>query len=177
MILRVVLRKYLNEVVVNKKYKLPFVLLLLLCPFQSLVVGQTIDDVGQWSAFFSQDRFSPDSGLKWWFDGHYRLFDDNDGFGQSIVRPGIGLDVWDNSTLWAGYGWIRTSPIQGEDIDEHRLWQQWTWSKPVDPLKVAARTRFEQRFIESTDDTGLRLRQFVRLQKNLGSCSKRTLVV
>ena len=154
-----------------------FGFLLLLAVFQLPSSAQTIDDVGQWSALFTQDRFSPDSRLRWWFDGHYRLFDDNDGFGQSIIRPGIGLDVGKSSTLWAGYGWIRTDPILGEEIDEHRIWQQWTWSQKLDPFKFAARTRFEQRFFESTDDTGLRIRQFVRVQKNLGPCSKRTLVV
>ena len=152
-------------------------LLLLLTAFHQSASAQTIDDFGQWSALFSQDRLSPDSRLRWWFDGHFRLFDDSDGFGQSIIRPGIGLDVGENSALWAGYGWIRTSPIQGDDINEHRVWQQWTWSRKVDRFKFAARTRFEQRLIESADDTGLRLRQFVRGQKNLGSCSKRTFVV
>lgn len=151
--------------------------LLLLAAFQLPSSAQTIDDVGQWSALFTQDRFAPDSRLRWWFDGHYRLFDDNDGFGQSIIRPGIGLDVGKSSTLWAGYGWIRTDPILGEAIDEHRIWQQWTWSHKLDPFKFAARTRFEQRFFESTDDTGLRIRQFVRAQKNLGACSRRTFVV
>ena len=160
----------------NKTHSLSLCLVLLLAACQQSS-AQTIDDVGHWSALFTQDRFSCDSRLRWWFDGHYRLFDDNDGFGQSIVRPGIGLDVGENSALWAGYGWIRTSPIQGEDIDEHRIWQQWTSSRTVDPLKFAARTRFEQRFIESSDDTGLRLRQFVRAQKNLGRCSRRTFVV
>ena len=154
-------------------------LLLLLSALPSSTSAQTVDDIGQWNALFSQDRFSPDSRLKWWFDGHYRLFDDTDGFGQSIVRPGIGFDICENSALWAGYGWIRTSPIRGDDIDEHRIWQQWTWSRSAAPFKVAARTRFEQRLIESAGDTGLRLRQFVRAQKDLGPgpCSTRTFVV
>ena len=152
-------------------------LLLLSSAFHQSTSAQTINDVGQWSALFAQDNFCSESRLRWWFDGHYRLFDDNDGFGQSIVRPGIGVDVWENSALWAGYGWIRTSPIQGADTDEHRIWQQWTWSRTCDSLKFAARTRFEQRLLESSDDTGLRIRQFVRGQKNLGPCSKCTFVV
>ena len=161
----------------NKAWKLVFGSMLIAFSVSPAGFAQTIDDVGQWSAFFSQDRFSPDSRLKWWFDGHYRLFDDSDGFGQSIIRPGLGLDIGENSALWAGYGWIRTSPIEGDDIDEHRIWQQWTGSRSIGCCKFAARTRFEQRFIESGDDTGLRIRQFVRAQKNIGPCSKRTFVV
>ena len=155
-------------------------ILCLLLTFSALCFSasaQTVDDMGQWSAFFSQDQVSPDSQFRWWFDGHYRLFEDSDGFGQSIVRPGIGLDVGESSALWVGYGWIRTSPLVGDDIDEHRLWQQWTWSKGFDPFRFAARTRFEQRWLESSNDTGLRLRQFVRGQKKLGSSSKYTFVV
>ena len=159
--------------------KMQFALLALFTTFMTLAkpVSAQTDDVGQWSAFFTQDKFSPDSKARWWFDGHYRLFEDNDGFGQSIVRPGLGLDVGENSALWAGYGWIHTSPIMGDDTDEHRLWQQWTWSKPLGDYKFAARTRFEQRLLESSDDAGLRIRQFMRAQKRLGSSSKYTFVV
>jgi hypothetical protein len=162
---------------VNTTRRSALCLLLLLCTFQQPTSAQVIDDGGQWTALFAQDKFTPESRLRWWFDGHYRLFDDSDGFGQSIVRPGIGLDIGDKSALWAGYGWIRTSPIQGNDTDEHRIWQQWTWSQAADPFTFAARTRLEQRLVESFDDTGLRLRQFVRAQKDLGLCSKHTFVV
>ena len=163
-----------------KKGYLFAVLCCALFSFNAPITAQTIDDVGQWNALFTQGKLAPgnpDSRLRWWFDGHYRLFDDNNGFGQSIIRPGIGMDVGKNSALWAGYGWIRSSPISGDDTDEHRIWQQWTWSKKIDPFKVALRTRFEQRFFESSDDTGLRIRQFARFQKNLGPCSRRTFVV
>ncbi len=144
--------------------------------------AQTINDLGQWNALFAQGDLSEWSGhpsdrLKWWFDGHYRLFDDSGGFGQSIVRPGVGIDVGKDSALWVGYAWIRTSPISGSDIDEHRCWQQWTWSRSVEPYKFALRSRLEQRFVESADDTGLRFRQFVRGQKSLGPCSPLTFVV
>ena len=143
-------------------------------------VAQTIDDVGQWNAVFSQGKLgnNPDSKLKWWFDGHVRLLDDADGFNQSIVRPGIGWGLNENSSIWAGYGWIRTSPLDdGDDFDEHRIWQQWTWSKEAKPFKVAARTRFEQRLVETGDDTGLRLRQFFRIQKTLPTELPMTLVL
>lgn len=161
----------------NKTFFSTIGLLFVLAVEPMSAIAQTVDDVGQWSAFFTQDRFSSDSPFKWWFDGHYRLFEDNDGFGQSIVRPGLGVDVGESSTLWAGYGWINTSPILGDDTNEHRLWQQWTWAKAVDPYRIAARTRYEQRLLESSDDVGLRLRQFVRGQKELGACSKYTFVV
>jgi Protein of unknown function (DUF2490) len=160
----------------NKILRASVVLVLLLTACGKSA-GQTIDDIGQWNALFAQDHFTSDSPLRWWFDGHYRLFEDNDGFGQSIIRPGLGIDIGENSALWAGYAWIHTSPITGDELDEHRIWQQWTSSRKAGHWKLAVRTRFEQRFFESTDDTGLRLRQFLRADKNLGACSKRTFVV
>ena len=160
-----------------KSHSSALCLLLLLTAFHQSASAQTIDDFGQWSALFSQDRFSPDSRLRWWFDGHFRLFDDSDGFGQSIIRPGIGLDVGENSALWAGYGWIRTSPIHADDVDEHRIWQQWTWSQECQAMKFALRSRLEQRIIELGSDTGLRFRQLVRGQRALRGCPRLTFVV
>lgn len=133
--------------------------------------AQTVNDAGLWTALFSQGDFQ-DIGweidrLRWWFDGHLRFLDDAEGFHQSIVRPGIGWALNEQSTVWVGYGWIRTSPIVGLDVDEHRVWQQWTWSRDLEPWKIAHRSRFEQRFFNLGNDTGLRFRQLFRVQHNL----------
>lgn len=149
--------------------------------------AQAIDDSGAWFAFFGQgdlcdvegcdEALHPAGGrLKWWFDGHLRLFDDTDGFGQSIVRPGIGWALTENTALWAGYGWIETSPIAGDTFTEHRIWQQATWSDDYGDVTLALRSRLEQRFLETGDDTGLRFRQLVRAQHNLPSSPRLTLV-
>ena len=154
------------------------VTLLHCCAHQSL--AQAVDDVGIWNAAFAQGdfdvaRFKSDK-LKWWFDGHLRFLDDTGGFHQSIVRPGIGWALTERSALWAGYGWIRTSTLSGLEIDEHRIWQQWTASKKTEVWKVALRSRFEQRLVETGNDTGLRFRQFFRLQHNLPEFPRLTLV-
>ena len=117
-----------------------FAAILLMVGFSQPLDAQTVDDVGQWNAVFTQGKLgqNPHSRLKWWFDGHLRFLEDADGFNQSIIRPGIGWGINKNSALWAGYGWIRTSPFSGDDFDEHRIWQQWTWSKDLSPFKVAA---------------------------------------
>ena len=149
--------------------------------------AQTVDDEGLWLALFAQGKFQEDGGhcdcrnaksheIKWWFDGHARFLDDADFFSQSIVRPGIGYALTDRATIWAGYGWIRTSPIVGADFDENRIWQQLTWSRKHDPLLFAFRSRLEQRFVETGDDAGWRFRQLIRAQHNLPACPHLTLV-
>lgn len=135
--------------------------------------AETVDDVGLWTALFAQGNIDTqacdDDKLKWWFDGHLRFLDDADGFNQSIVRPGLGWTLDDGSTLWAGYAWVHNSPISGSEFDEQRIWQQWTWSTDLGEWKFGSRSRFEQRFLETGDDVGLRYRQFLRLDRTLPS--------
>lgn len=153
---------------------------LLLLSLPRLAAGQAVSDAGQWNALLTQgdlNAFGWESDkLKWWFDGHLRLLDDAGGFNQSIVRPGIGWQLTERSTVWAGYAWINTSTPSGLEFDEHRIWQQWIWSKGFDVWKFAHRSRFEQRLIETGHDLGLRFRAFFRTQHNLPSRPKMTLV-
>lgn len=142
--------------------------------------AESIDDLGLWTALFAQgdvDRVAAvDERLKWWFDGHLRFLDDADGIHQSIVRPGLGWAIDEQSTVWAGYAWVRTSPISGPDFDENRIWQQWTWSDDFGVWNLGQRARFEQRFLETGDDVGLRYRQFFRAQRRLPAWAGMSLV-
>lgn len=156
-------------------------LLLIISCFQLCTAkAQTVDDTGLWFAALGNGKFESlqkESSLRWWFDTHYRLRDDTDGFNQSIVRPGIGYALSETQTVWAGYGWIRTSPIFGDDFDEHRFWQQWTATPSAGDWKFLHRSRFEQRWVESGDDVGLRWRQLVRGQRILKRCPEWSLVL
>ncbi len=145
------------------RWSVPFWVFALLLFCQITAEAQSVDDSGVWVAGFGRGDIASDltDRLKWWFDGHARFFDDTDGFGQSIVRPGIGYALDERVTIWAGYGWIRSSPATSSDFDENRIWQQLTWSEPFDWLTLGFRSRLEQRFVETGDDTGLRFRQLV----------------
>lgn len=140
--------------------------------------AQKVHDEGWWTALFSQGQLGedPNGKWRWWFDGHARFFDDTEGFGQSIVRPGVGYAISDNATVWAGYGWIRTAPGSGSDFDENRIWQQITWSKNCEPIRFGLRSRLEQRFLETGDDTGWRFRQFFRVWHTLPEYPRFSLV-
>lgn len=142
--------------------------------------AQTLDDTGLWLAALGNGEFeSLDDGspLRWWFDAHYRMRDDSGGFNQSIIRPGLGYAFAEDQLLWAGYAWIRTSPVTGADFDEHRFWQQWTAAPSAGPWKFLHRSRFEQRWVETGDDVGLRWRQFARGQRILSDCPQWSLVL
>jgi hypothetical protein len=150
-----------------------FVVLVFLITLQeaSPVCADAEQDRGLWLMVASQGSFDQESPklsrLRWWFDGHARFFNETDGYGQSIVRPGVGWAVTEGSTLWLGYGWIRNSPAQGPDVDENRIWQQWTTGFSLGKAGLGWRSRLEQRFLEGSSDVGWRFRQFIKLTRPL----------
>ena len=87
---------------------LVFVAAMNFAPTTTTATAQTLDDTGLWFAALGNGKLKSIGGdstsLKWWFDAHYRLRDDSNGFNQSIIRPGLGIAISDEQTLWAGYG-------------------------------------------------------------------------
>ena len=116
------------------------------------------ENKGAWFMAFGQGGFDESNEsshrLRWWLDAQLRHQGDDSGFEQFIARPGLGYAVTERATLWAGYAWIATERDAGRS-DEHRLWQQLTWSERYQTVSVLLRTRLEQRFVEDGDDTGL----------------------
>ena len=131
--------------------------------------ADTDTDFQIWSALFATATLHPEvPGLQAWYDGHVRRGDPGT---TVIVRPALGYKVAPWLSLWGGYAWVPvSSDLTGERVDEHRAWQQaiLTTAALDDRLKLQARTRFEQRFHDTSSDTGLRLRQFIRLDYRFG---------
>ncbi len=129
----------------------------------ALLLGSGVasaDDSQLWSAVALTGK-ADNERLLLWFDGHARFSDDASQLGVSIVRPGIGWRVSDKLDLWLGYARVTAHP--GENIDEDRVWQQATY--PIAEVfggKLSGRTRLEQRFRDSDNETAVRLRQFFR---------------
>lgn len=123
------------------------------------------DDVQGWGAFTANGTVKGD--LFVWAEAQARLTDDFGGGLQTIVRPAIGARIARDAHAVIGYAWVRTDPERGATTNEHRIWQQVQFvaarTGTGAPL-VVSRTRLEQRMIEGREDTGWRLRQFVRLQ-------------
>lgn len=143
--------------------------------------AQTEDDFGAWFSVNTQGKVrkcKEDSKLRWWFDGHLRYFEDSGGYNQSIFRPGIGYQLNPNTNVWLGYAWINELPTSGASpFDENRIWQQLIWTKQLDRQTVFSRSRLEQRFVETGNDTGWRFRQFVKMDRPFHESSSASFVV
>jgi len=82
-----------------------------------------------------------------------------------LVRPALGYALTPRTTFWAGYGWFGTDADGIGRIDENRLWQDLLWRPETNaPLRMIVRTRLEQRWLDTGDDAGWRLRELLRFE-------------
>ncbi|MEM6913831.1 MAG: DUF2490 domain-containing protein [Pseudomonadota bacterium] len=142
---------------------------LLLMTAWSLAAAQDSEsDVQAWNALAVAGPVASDSPLLFWFDGHARFRDDASELGVTIVRPALGWRAHANLDLWAGYARVVSRQDLGPNIKEDRAWQQATFPLP-DVLggSLSGRSRLEQRFRNTGDDTGWRFRQFIRWGKRI----------
>lgn len=117
---------------------------------------------------------APAATARWslWLEGQARLGEDAGRLSQYILRPGIGLRLGDAWSAWAGYARIGSErPFAARATDEDRGWQQLLWSGRGAGFDLTSRTRLEQRWVETGDDTGWRLRQFARASHPLRAAS------
>ncbi len=121
------------------------------------------DDGQAWAQVLVQGPIK--DNVVFWAEGQARLTDAARA-NQIIIRPAIGLRLNATTTAHVGYAYIRTDPVNGAAATEHRIWEQLTFPivRNRRGLVVSARSRIEQRMFEGRQDTGWRLRQFVRGQ-------------
>ena len=154
---------------------------LILVSFTSGQAQATEQDAGIWAIFSSTDTLQSDGeATRWryWFDAQARFFDLGSGNNQYLLRPGIGYDLNDNLTVWAGYARFRTRSSSGNYSDEDRFWQQLTWTAARwQHGTLGMRLRFEERSVSNGDDLGLVLRYMVKYTHPLGDTGKRDLLL
>ncbi|MGF1462502.1 MAG: DUF2490 domain-containing protein [Maricaulaceae bacterium] len=130
--------------------------------------GARAQDTQFWTAIFSNGPVAEDSRFLLWFDGHARYSEDVSRLGVSILRPAVGYRVNDRLSLWGGYAWVVSRADGQPNVTDNRIWQQAIFAIADGSWgTVSGRTRLEQRFLSSGDETGWRLRQFFRYMKPL----------
>ena len=148
-------------------------LLLALAATPSDARAETRSDGRLWLAAIGQGslgRLDPRlEKWRWWLEGQARFRDDFGTFDQGFPRAALGYTIFPKTAIWLGYAWIRTEPASGADSNENRIFQQLTWSRVFDPVTLAARTRLEQRILDTGSATGWRFRQWFKLTVPLWS--------
>jgi len=131
-----------------------FVLLLVLLSFPARAGS------GVWTGQALTMALAPDAkrSAMLWLDLHERQTGETF---NAIVRPGVGIKLHPQLTLWTGYGWIPT--VSDTVSHESRIWQQAIGTGDLAGAKLMGRLRFEQRFLEGASNVGLRVRTFGRV--------------
>lgn len=118
------------------------------------------EDAQIWTGFTASGPVAGELALH--LEGQLRFGDDVSRLNQSVLRGGIGWQVRDGVTLYAGY--VRQTTHQdGPDTREDRLWQQASYPfGEIGRIGLTGRTRLEQRHVQGASDWAWRLRQQVK---------------
>lgn len=120
-------------------------------------------DLGNWLIYIGNKKVS--EKLNWHNEVQYRNYNAVGDLEQLLLRTGLGMNVGEKQgNLLLGYAYIHSQNYVGElddkqEIDEHRIFQQFITRQKVGSAGLQHRYRFEQRFIE--EDFRLRFRYFL----------------
>lgn len=117
-----------------------------------------------WAGWFNTHRLSEHWGYV--SDVQLRSSDDWEEAQNLLLRPGLTYFFDNRNNLSLGYAWIATLNNPGDNLVEHRIWQQYIHTQSWRRAALTHRFRLEQRFVErqSGGDRlfSQRLRYFVR---------------
>ena len=132
----------------------------LMLPYISIAQSS---DFGNWLIYIGNKKVNS----KWNIHNEvqYRNYDAIVDLEQLLLRTGLGYNLSENNhNLLLGYGYILSQNYIADtqnkmDVNEHRIFQQFTSKQNVGSVSLSHRYRFEQRFVES--DFKMRLRYFL----------------
>ena len=123
-------------------------------------------DFGNWLIYIGSKKVNS----KWNIHNEvqYRNYDAVGDLEQLLLRTGVGYNLSENNhNVLLGYGYILSQNYVADaqeksDVNEHRIFQQFTSKQKIGRMSLSHRYRFEQRFVEA--DFKMRLRYFLALK-------------
>jgi len=116
------------------------------------------NDLGLWSPIYT--TFPIKNKFLGYLEINPRLGNNITDFSQLLTRPAVGYKITDNFSIWQGYAWV-TNHIGGFR-NENRIFQQFLLNNYFKYADLIHRVRIEERFIEDTGSTQIRLRYMLR---------------
>ena len=122
------------------------------------------DELGAWYMYFGMNRVSE----KWSIhsEAQFRFYETLSEFNQLLLRTGANYHISERAIATLGYAYIWTDPtyedeplqdasFAGNEIIEHRIFQQFLLFNTVGKFKFEHRYRLEQRFLKQDFGGGL----------------------
>ena len=117
-----------------------------------------------WGGWFNSHRLSE----RWSYvsDVQLRSGDAWEEAQNLLLRPGVSYFFDNRNNVTLGYAWIATLNNPGDNLVEHRIWQQYIHTQSSSRAAFTHRVRLEQRFVEQQNRGdrlfSQRLRYFLR---------------
>jgi hypothetical protein len=120
-------------------------------------------DLQQWTLLVAQGPIKDDLLVQ--AEIQPRLTNDASRLGQFQISPAIGYRISKKATVFIGYMFVHTDPVDRPAFDENRIYQHIVFPLgKVGDVTVTARTRMEARTVVGAEDLAWRFRQQVRAQ-------------
>ena len=118
------------------------------------------NELGSWLMYFGTNTISEKFSVH--TEAQFRYYETGGNFNQLLLRTGLNYHINPNASVTAGYAYIDTDPsfeqmaiadgsFFGNQILEHRIFEQLILKNKVWEFLFEHRYRLEQRFIENTD--------------------------
>ena len=118
------------------------------------------DRLGIWYMYFGMNQVSENWSIH--SEAQFRYYEVPGNFNQMLLRTGMNYHINPNAIATLGYAYIDTDPTfeedriqnpsyRGNQILEHRIFQQFILKNKVGNVAFEHRYRLEQRFIKNTD--------------------------
>lgn len=122
-------------------------------------------DLGNWIIYIGSKKINSNWNIH--HEVQYRNYNAVGDLEQLLLRTGIGYNLTENNNnVLLGYGFIHSQNYiedtdEKNNINEHRIFQQFITKQTFGSIYIQHRYRFEQRFVE--EDFRLRFRYFLAL--------------
>ncbi|MEO9475686.1 MAG: DUF2490 domain-containing protein [Cyclobacteriaceae bacterium] len=127
--------------------------------------------LGNWINYFGNKKLN--DKFNWHHEAQFRNYNAVGDLEQLLLRTGIGYNLTDgNNNVLLGYGFIHSQNYvdvidEKQNVDEHRIFQQFITKQQLGRVGLQHRYRFEQRFVASSFK--LRYRYFLGLSVPLNN--------
>ncbi len=155
--------------------------LLFILTIVSASVSAQQSDFGNWLIYFGDKKIK--NQWNWWHEVQHRNYNAVGDLEQLLIRTGLGYNLTEgNNNVLFGYGYILSGNYVNENekqnIEEHRIYQQYLTTQSFGRFALVHRYRFEQRWVENSEFK-LRYRYFLsaRMAINNPTFSDHTLYI
>ncbi len=123
------------------------------------------NDLQNWDVVTLTLPVTPGKKVLWYAEAQPRVGNLQDrgtrsDFSQLILRTAVGYRITPKVSLWQGYAWVPV--FEPKNLNENRIFQQLLINSKLRRLELTNRTRLEERWIENTHGTSVRLRHLVK---------------